>query len=459
MLSPGGIDVAELTENQARVYDRSRVDKQIKWLADLGTTLRSVGGRKQVVLLSEGFDASLVQGRDMRDQAGQQQDIDNIVGGNLAKVDSDRVFGSATQLTNLARLERAYRGSDVVLSAIDLRGVRGMSESAGTVAQSNDGLFLLARPTGGMVIHNSNELADSFRRFLRPQEVVYVLGFYAPPPAKANAFHPLQVKVTGTEGRVSVTHRSGYYDAGGADFNERLLSTSEIVMNDVPQTGVRISTLAAAFPGDGGKAAVPVLVDIDAAALLEAAKDDRAYAEVYVYAFGDDGSVRDRLFQPLTFDLKKLKERLRAGGVRYYGMLSLPPGRYTIKTLVHNRDERNGFARTSLTVPKTGEAALLTPIPIDEAPKAVLVKAPRTDGEVYPFMVGTQKFVPCTTRAGGRVALYVVGAEPDEIAVEGATVLGKTSSGGGVTVVVQVDKPTEVTVKRNGAVLQRASIQ
>src|ERR1044071_9384931 len=136
MLSPGGIDVAELTENQARVYDRSRVDKQIKWLADLGTTLRSVGGRKQVVLFSEGCDASLVQGRDMRDQAGQQQDIDNIVGGNLAKVDSDRVFGSATQLTNLARLERAYRGSDVVLSAIDIRGVRGLGDAPGMVGQS-----------------------------------------------------------------------------------------------------------------------------------------------------------------------------------------------------------------------------------------------------------------------------------------------------------------------------------
>ena len=411
------------------------------------------------MLLSEGFDASLIQGRDMRDQAGQQDDLDAITRGNLAKVDSDRIFGSATQLTNLARLERAFRGSDVVLSAIDLRGVRGMAEAAGAIAQSNDGLFLLARPTGGMVIHNSNDLADSFRRFLRPQEMVYVLGFYAPPPAKASAFHPLQVKVTGTEGRVTVSHRSGYYDAGGADFNERLLSTSEIVMNDVPQTGLKITTLAAAFPGADGKASVPVLVDVDAAALLEAAKDDRAYAEVYVYAFGDDGGIRDRLFQPLTFDLKKLKERLRAGGVRYYGMLSLPPGRYTIKTLVHNRDERNGFARTSLVVPKAGETALLTPIPIDEAPKAVLVKAPRTDSEAYPFTVGTQKFIPCTARAGGKVALYVVGAQADEIAVEGATVVGKMSSPGGVTVVVQVDKATEVTVKRNGAVLQRASIQ
>jgi len=420
-------------------------------------TLRGVSGRKQVVLLSEGFDATVVQGRDSRDGQQVERDLANVIDGHLASVDSDRVFGNAAQLTNLARLERAFRGSDVVLSAIDIRGVRGFSDQLGGMSQSNDGLFLLSRPTGGVVIHNANDLGDSFRRYLRPQEVVYVLGFYAPAATKANAFHPLQVKVTGAQGRVTVSHRSGYYDAGGADFNERLLSTSEIVMNDVPQDAVKISSLAAAFPG-GENASVPVIVDIDAAALLDGAKDNRASAEVYIYAFADDGSVRDRVFQPLNFDLNKLRDRLRSGGIRYYATLSLPAGKYTIKTLVHTRDERNGFTRAELVVPKSGEAAVLTPIPIDEEPKAVLVKAPRTDSETYPFTVGTQKYVPCTTRSG-KVALYVVGAEPGEIAVEGATVLGKTSSGGATTVVLQIDKPTEVTVKRNGAVLQTASIK
>lgn len=448
----------QVSESQMKAYDRARVDQQLKWLSDLGMTLRGVPGRKEVVLLSEGFDASVIQGRDMRDRMQEAKDMQSLERGNLANVDSDRIFGSATQLTNLARLERAFRGSDVILSAIDIHGVRELAESPGMMSRTNDGLYLLSRPTGGVVIQNSNQLGDDFRRFLHAQEVVYVLGFYAPAPAKANAFHPLNVKVTGTQGRVTVSHRSGYYDAGGADVNERLLTTSEIVMGNVPMTDVRISTLAAAFPAGGGRAAVPVIVDIDAAALLQSAKDDRAYAEVFIYAFDDDGGVRDRVFQPLTFDLRKLRDRLTAGGIRYYGTLSLPPGRYTIKTLVHTRDERNGFAISALTVPKDGEAAVLTPIPIDEQPKAVLVKAHRTDSEPYPFTVGTQKYVPCTTRSG-KVALYVVGAQPDEIAVEGATVLGKTSSGGATTLVLQVEKPTEVTIKRNGAVLQTASIR
>src|SRR4029078_6925943 len=108
---------------------------------------------------------------------------------------------------------------------------------------------------GGVVIHNSNDLNDDFQRYLHRQEVVYVLGFYAPAATKPGAFHPIKVKVTDAPARVTVAHRSEYYDGGAADFNERLLTASEIVMNDVAQNGVRVSALAAAFPAAGGKSA------------------------------------------------------------------------------------------------------------------------------------------------------------------------------------------------------------
>src|SRR4029079_4979501 len=441
---------------QRHDYDRGRVQKQIDWLRDLAAMMRGLPGRKQVVFLSEGFDGKLIEGRDA---AQAKSDNEAVIRGDFSQIDTDAVFGSSTQLTNLNRLEQAFRGSDVVLNAIDIGGVHGGTGQEGVAAQSKHGLFPPGRPTGGVVIHNSNDLNDDFQRYLHRQEVVYVLGFYAPAATKPGAFHPIKARVTGARARGTVAHRSGYYDGGAADFNERLLTASEIVMNDVAQNGVRVSALAAGLPAGGGRSAVPGIVDVDGGALLQSANDGRASAQVYVYAFGDDGGVKDHLYQPVSIDVKKLGERLRAGGVRYYGTLSLPPGRYAITNLARGTDGRNGFVRTELTVPKEGDVAVLTPIPIDEAPKAVLVKAAARDaGETYPFLVGAQKFVPCTTTSG-KVALYVLGAKPDEIAVEGATVLGKKSSGGATTVVLQVDKPTEVTVKRNGAVLQRASIQ
>jgi len=67
--------------------------------------------------------------------------------------------------------------------------------------------------------------------------------------------------------------------------------------------------------------------------------------------------------------------------------------------------------------------------------------------------------VPCKT-ANGKVALYVVNAKPEETVVEtDATVLGKMGSGDDTTIILQIDKPTDVTVKRNGEVLRTASIK
>src|SRR5437868_10771954 len=138
-------DRGESYIGQGRAYDRSRVQKQIEWLGELATMLRGLPGRKQVVFLSEGFDPTLVQGRE-----GQQAKADNeaVIRGDLTQIDSDSVFGSSAQLTHLTRLEHAFRGSDVVLSAIDVRGIRGLTGEEGVAPQSNDGLYLLTRPSG-----------------------------------------------------------------------------------------------------------------------------------------------------------------------------------------------------------------------------------------------------------------------------------------------------------------------
>lgn len=421
----------------------------MNWLGQLATTLRSVKGRKQIVYLSEGFDARMVQGRDVREKDDALSENDAVMSGKLYNVDSDMRFGSGQQLNNLARMERAFHGSDVVLNALDIRGIRGGNEESGTgdafaLAQANDGLFLLSRTTGGVVLQNSNDVGSDFARLLHRQEVVYILGFQAPPGTKPNAFHPLQVKVTGTPRGTQVTHRTGYYDSMSEDVNERLLSTADIITHDIPQHDVGVSTLAAAFPTSNGNFQVPVIVDIDGDQLLRAAKADRGSAEIFVYAFAEDGSVRDRLYQNVLLDLKKVGDRARSGGVRYYGTLTLPPGRYAVKALVRGADDRKGFSRTDVIVPKSGDLAMM-PVPIDEHPKAVLIKGTTT--EAYPFKVSGEPFVPCTA-AQSKVALYVSGANAEDISVEnGAKVLQKMNG------MLLLDMPhgAELLVSNKGA--------
>jgi VWFA-related protein len=453
-----GIANSEMAERQQQLthsneqYVRTRVEKQVDYLGQLAKTLRAVPGRKQVILLSEGFDARFLQGRDARESEAANRENDAVTSGQYWKVDTDQRYGSASSLSMLDRMAQAFRASDVVLHAIDIQGVRVQNDVAsGSNLNSNAGLFTISRPTGGEVFQNSNDLKNNFGRMLRAQEVVYVLAFQGP-SVSSGKYHDLKVKLVNAGGRVN--YRTGYYENGGETSTERALTTAEVIVNDIPQDDVHVAAFAAPFPAANGNSQVPIILDINGADLIKQARGNTAAAEIFVYAFDDEGVVRDRLYQRLTFDMKKVGDRLKTG-VRYYGTLVLPPGSYAIKSLVRagdaekkNDTEKRGYARTNVIVPRAGDVAVLPPIPIDEQPKWLLVKPPDRGGaSTYPFELNGQNFVPSAT-ASNKVALIVYGATANELTWETTPktkLLGTISIPGGTKLVLQLDDPAEVS--------------
>ena len=457
----GAAAASEMAERQQQLthsneqYVRGRVEKQVDYLGDLARTLRAVPGRKQVILLSEGFDAKYLQGRDARDTEATARDNDAVTTGQYWKVDNDARYGSTSSLSMLDRMAQSFRSSDVVLDAIDIQGVRVQNDvTSGANINSNAGLFVLSRPTGGEVFQNSNDLKNNFDRMLHAQEVVYVIGFQAS-TASPGKFHDLKVKLVNSPGRVS--YRMGYYENGGESAAERALTTAEVIVNDIPQDDVHLAVFAAPFPASNGNSQVPVILDLNGADLARQAKGSMAAAEIFVYAFDSEGIVRDRLYQRLTLDMKKVGDRLRTTGVRYYGTLVLPPGTYAIKSLVRagepdkknpNDVEKRGFARTDVIVPKAGEIAVLSPIPIDEQPKWLLVKgADRGVTGDYPFELNGQNFVPSAT-ASNKVAVVVFGATANELTWETTPktkLLGTIPMTGGTKLILQLDDPAQIS--------------
>jgi VWFA-related protein len=420
-------DVSENMTRQASGNVRKRIEKQVDALGDLARMLGAVPGRKQIIFLSEGFDAQFLQGRGAEAGEEQRKENDNVLNGDLAKIDMDARYGSSSSLTILDRMAHYFRSSDVVLNAIDIKGVRVQNDAAdGAVANSNAGLFTLARPTGGVVFQNSNDLNDNFSRMLRGQEVVYVLGYQAA-PVKPGAFHELKVKVSAPN-VARVSHRAGYVESRPESAVEKELTDAEIVMNDLPQSGVRVDALAAAFPGDAARAQVPVVVEMNGEDLLQSAKDGNAAAEVFVYAFDSKGVVRDRLFEKMRLDLDKAGDRLRNTGAKWLAMLTLPPGDYAVKTLVRIPDtDRRGFARVNVHVPQPGEVAA-TPFFVEQQPRSwVIVRGTTLDPAAYPFQVGSDSVMPRAVahlRKGEpqRFALFVSAAEIDDMKVDAAFV-------------------------------------
>jgi VWFA-related protein len=468
---------AEILEAKQRMnrgnaaYVRQRVERHVDALGQLARTLRAVPGRKQVILLSEGFDASVLQGRDARAGTEQRQENEAIMRGEVWNVDSDARFGSSTSMSLLDHMAQYFRQSDVVLHAMDIQGVRVQNDvQSGAQINSNAGLFVLSRPTGGSVFQNANDLKTNFARLLHEQEVVYVLGFQAP-TTKPGTFHDVKVRLVNVPGGARVSHRAGYFETGGETPVERALSTAEIIVNDIPQGDVRVSALAASFPTSANVAQVPVILDLNGNDLARDARGGTATTEIYIYAFDSDGVVRDRLYQKLTLDMKKIGEKMKATGLRYYGTLALPPGRYAVKSLVRSGEDKRGFARANVTVARANELAVTPPIPIDEDPKWVLVKgnshAPAT--ATNPFDVNGQLFVPSAdAHFGQKLAFYVRGVKPEDLIWETTPktkFLGQASANGGATaMVLQLDSggnasQLDVKVQKKGSPeTQQASV-
>jgi len=339
---------------------------------------------------------------------------------------------------------------------------------------SSASLSLLSEPTGGMAFRNVNNIDENFKRVLRSQEVVYVLAFRAP-AAKPGQFHDLKVKLVNVPGSAKAFSRAGYYEGGSQTPQERAFSNAEIIMNDIPQEDVKVASVTASFAGSTEKAQVPVVLEIDGSDLIKDVKGNATEAEIYIYAFDSDGTVRDRAYQKMSLDLKKVGDKLRGSGIKYFATLSLGPGKYAVKALVRVPEtERKGFARSDVTVAKPGELVVYSPIFVEEQPRWLMVKGASHDpSAAYPFELNGQQFIPASgahARDGSmkRFAVLVQNPPADDLTFDAnqqVKFLGRTKSGSATAFVMELGKldpsaaSLDVTVHRKGAGdLQKISV-
>jgi VWFA-related protein len=456
-------------------YLRARVEKEVDFLGALARTLRAVPGRKQLIFLSEGFDGSVISGRDARAHDDIKRENEQAMRNEAYRVDNDVRYGNSTSQKFLTEMAKFFRGSDVVLHAIDIQGLRVQNSSEGSTINSNAGLAVLAAPTGGMFFQNANDLSLDFQKMLHAQEVVYVISFQAV-SQKAGQFHDLRLKLVKVPGTPQLSYRSGYWEGGNETRDERTLTAAEIILNDIPQDGLKLDAFAMAFPTATSHAQVPVVLEIPGGDIIGAARSGNPPVEIYLYAFDENGTVRDRIFQRVTLDFSKLKERLFDAGLKFVATLSLPPGKYAIRSLVRMPEsERKGFVRSDLVVPERGAMAMLPPVFIDANANWVTIKGTtHAEQARYPFHLDETEFVPAATariRSGEtpQFAVFVQNATPDEITIDTiprARFIGAAHGEGTSAFLMQLDElapsvaTVDVTLHKKGTDgVQRASVR
>jgi len=416
---------------------RERLRTQLRNMGSVARALDRLNGQKQIILLSEGFDASLVTGRENLSSEEAKNETSDALSGEVWKVDTDKRYGSSTSSGDIDDMVSLFRRSDVVLHAIDIKGLRGSSDvtsmSAGGSKKSFESLYLLTKPLGGTVFKNANDLTDNFTKLMKQQEVVYLLGFTAKSADKPGKFHNLKVKAVNARGG-RVTHRAGYYEPAPLTNLERNLTAAEIMMTDAPIDDVTVNVTAVPLPGPSGRARVPVMLEMPGERLLQGLTGNTATAQVLLYAFDKDSQVIDFVQDKITLDLVKAGPTVRAGGVRYYATLRLPPGDYAVKALVRvDESAAIGFKRNDLSVPTFTSATVVPPVLFSEAGNWAMILGPsRGDNYAYPFAAGEAKYIPkrdplITASGDYKVALFLAKVPLENLSLVPTLVTGGTS--------------------------------
>jgi VWFA-related protein len=413
--------------NQAQV-----VSAFARSFADLGKLMASVNGRKEVIYLSEGFDASVLQGETNVDSRDQMSD--DAMHGDIGKVDSDVRFGNTHQDKAIDTMLESFRRSDCVVQAIDIGGVRaggganvpgGRSSQLGASRAGGDAaLFQMAHDTGGELYQNFNDLNAAMGQLMHKTSVTYVLTVQPQDVKPDGAYHKLTIELKNGARGTKVTYRPGYYAPqpfGKENGVAKMLSAANALQEGNAAGSVNVNVIAPAYRSATPKAYVPVLIEADGASFFTGADPAATGAvpiEVYAYAMNEAGEVQDYFVQSMGLDPAKAGPALRQTGFKFFGHVELPPGEYALRVVVRNGATGVFGSRVeTITVPDyiAGKAILLPPLFPEPGNKWVMVRErPRGEmpNETYPFMVGQQPFVPASMphiAAGQEVAMSLMG--------------------------------------------------
>jgi VWFA-related protein len=284
-------------KDNVRTREARTIEHQLSELSGIAPRLAPLKGTKHVILLSPGFNSYVVT--DLSPRRGPKPPAANV-----------------RLMVMLEEMYRQYQTAGVFLHAIDTEGLRPTTDLL-----NNDALHLLAAGTGGQVIRNRNDLGTALSELVSAQQTGYLLGFR--PSGARDGYNKISVKVKGKLGRgAMVRYRRGFSTAAAPPDVTNGMYLADIVLNDVPQTGVAVRL---DVMGDSLLVRLPLQE-------MAAQAGGSGKAEVLLYIVDENNTVVD--FHQRTVEF--------VSGMAKQGLitleLKLPEGRYTAKALLRVGD-------------------------------------------------------------------------------------------------------------------------
>jgi hypothetical protein len=215
------------------------------------------------------------------------------------------------------------------------------------------GLGELAQSTGGQLFENSNNLRTGFERLESDLRNYYLLGYTPTNATYDGTFRKIEVHVK--RSGLTVAARKGYFairDTGGAPVNTwEAPALGALDQKPVPNA-FPIRAAAFSFPSKDTPGLVPVLVHLKTAPmsfpLTEDQKNFKSDFAIVVRFLDSQGKVARKVSQ--HYEMSGEVDRLsiaRNSDVLFYREPVLPPGVYTMETIVYDNPSKKASVRYS----------------------------------------------------------------------------------------------------------------
>ena len=399
---------------------RAHASQYFGQFATLNAALRSMSGRKYILLFSEGVDSRFVTGTGV---TTMDADFEAFIGGHIERIDPENRHGRSDLRDSLQDGLREAAAADTVIHTFDVSGLGGdLSDRVDASGNGRDAmqpgtgagggqdtLFMMADETGGHFFKNLNSLEEPLQRVLNETRYFYLLAFEPRDLKQRGRYRKIKVEVKRRD--VNVSARRGYYEPNTPDKLvgvEKNMKVAEYVSKDILSDDVSFDVLLATYPGQGSLAKLPVFIQFPGKQFLEGERKakDVLELEIYGYAIAPDGEFVDFFNKDVAFDLKKDRARLESHGIKYYDLLFAEAGDVRVKLVV--RDKGTGLIGSfieDVDVPDFGgnELAMTPPLFMQASDDWVTIRGfdPLNPEErrqglpvSYPFRAEGQEFIP-----------------------------------------------------------------
>jgi VWFA-related protein len=302
----------QVNEDLQAMQSHRLIEYEMEGLGQVASRFAALEGQKHLVIFTEGFDSTKVT--------------------DIKAMNRPPNF-DARLLDLVKKMHETFVSAGVTLDAVDIKGLRGTTNDL-----ENDALYMLSRDTGGRVIVNRNNLGEAVDTLMQAQRVVYVLGFRQGDRKRGR----ISVRVDGLPRGSQVTYREGFGYTPQATAIDSL-QLADILLNDVPQSGVALNAGVLMSPGNA-----EVAVSFARAEVVPQLLDKSPDAEILMYIFDDHGNAVAAKARRISFTGPG---RVNTGYVTLRESFALPPGKYAAKVLLRISGTKSlGFVKRDFTM-------------------------------------------------------------------------------------------------------------